>query len=361
MKKILTIVILTLSVYSVSAQNINFTNLYGNSASEPDQYHISNTNTGFGGDWGLDVKWWGGVKLRSSLGMLYLNKWGNVGIGTDAPTEKLDVRGSLRVNNGLEYSFISIGQQGNDNIIADNSSDKNYGGGYFFRVHNNNATDQYVDALMIDENGNIGIGSKPTAKLDVNGTFRVASNGNSFLYNGAADLVLKAPVRGSGGRAIVHDEANTLTLNYDGDFTGGTKIGSSTIIKNNGNAAFQGKLEAKEVKVTQTPTADFVFEESYDLPKLEDVEKHIKEKKHLPEIASAKEMEKEGVNVGDFQIKLLQKIEELTLYSIEQNKKLKNQSQEIERLQVQNKELKKEYMQIESLIQRIEQLEKQKN
>ena len=82
------------------------------------------------------------------------------------------------------------------------------------------------------------------------------------------------------------------------------------------------KIEAKEVKVTLTPTADFVFAEDYNLPKLEEVEKHIKEKKHLPEIASAKEMEKEGVNVGEFQIKLLQKIEELTLYSIEQNKKI---------------------------------------
>ncbi|WP_426475645.1 hypothetical protein [Chryseobacterium balustinum] len=53
------------------------------------------------------------------------------------------------------------------------------------------------------------------------------------------------------------------------------------------------------------------------------MEKHIKEKKHLPEIASAKQMEKEGVNVGEFQIKLLQKIEELTLYTIEQNKRIK--------------------------------------
>ncbi|WP_426475644.1 hypothetical protein [Chryseobacterium balustinum] len=98
------------------------------------------------------------------------------------------------------------------------------------------------------------------------------------------------------------------------------------------NMKIDAKLEAKEIKVTLTPTADFVFAEDYDLPKLEDVEKHIKEKKHLPEIASAKQMEKEGVNVGEFQIKLLQKIEELTLYTIEQNKELKKQANEIEKL-----------------------------
>lgn len=105
------------------------------------------------------------------------------------------------------------------------------------------------------------------------------------------------------------------------------------IIKENGNAALQGKFEATEIKVTTTPTADFVFEEDYQLPFLEEVEKHIKLKKHLPQIASAKEMEKEGVNIGEFQIKLLQKIEELTLYAIEQNKLLKEQAEKIKKLE----------------------------
>lgn len=100
----------------------------------------------------------------------------------------------------------------------------------------------------------------------------------------------------------------------------------------NGNASVQGKLEAKEIKVTTTPTADFVFAENYKLPTLENVEKHIKEKQHLPEIASAKEMEKQGVNVGEFQIKLLQKIEELTLYQIDLNKKILNLEKEIKSL-----------------------------
>ena len=102
------------------------------------------------------------------------------------------------------------------------------------------------------------------------------------------------------------------------------------------NVKVDAKLEAKEIKVTLTPTADFVFAEGYDLPKLEDVEKHIKEKKHLPEIASAKQMEKEGLNVGEFQIKLLQKIEELTLYTIEQNKLIKEQQKRIEKLESSN-------------------------
>ncbi|MDX8576981.1 hypothetical protein OZ662_16305 [Elizabethkingia sp. HX WYD] len=105
------------------------------------------------------------------------------------------------------------------------------------------------------------------------------------------------------------------------------------IANSSGNVSVSNKLEAKEIKVTTSPTADFVFEKTYQLPNLEDVEKHILEKKHLPEIASAAEMQKEGVNIGEFQIKLLQKIEELTLYSIEQNKLIRSQQKRLKKLE----------------------------
>jgi len=116
-----------------------------------------------------------------------------------------------------------------------------------------------------------------------------------------------------------------------------------------GNMKVDAKIEAREVKVTQTPTADFVFKDNYPLPKLEEVERHIKEKRHLPEIASAKEMEKEGVNVGEFQIKLLQKIEELTLYSIDQNKKINSLAEE-------NKVLKQNLEKITALEEQLKSL-----
>lgn len=275
MKKILTTVILTISIFSVSAQNINFTNLYGNNASEPDNYHISNTQTGFGGDWGLDVKWWGGVKLRTSLGVLYMNKWGNVGINTENPNATLDINGFLRTSGNINTS----------DIISD------------------------------------GV--------------------NSWIFHTPDDQ-----------RRTLHIAPGLGNGQFDW-----TK---QTVFNNNGNVAVSGKLEATEVKVTQSPTADFVFEETYDLPKLEDVEKHIKERKHLPEIASAKEMEKDGVNVGEFQIKLLQKIEELTLYTIEQNKLNKIQTEEIKNQKEKIKQLEQENQQIKSLLERVERLEKKK-
>ncbi|WP_051878620.1 hypothetical protein [Chryseobacterium sp. FH1] len=262
MKKI-TISIFVLAFFSLKAQNINFTNLYGHGASEPENYHLSNVNTGFGGDWGLDVKWWGGVKLRSALGLLYITRDGNVGIGKEPNLAKLDVDGNI------------------------------------------------------------------TSTGNITGSDLISGGSNNWIFHTPDD-----------GRKTLH----IAPISSNGyDFTKETTF-------SDGNVAVRGKLEAKEVKVTQSPTADFVFEEDYPLSSLESVEQYVKEKKHLPEIASAKEMEKEGVNIGEFQIQLLQKIEELTLYSIEQNKQIKIQAEKIKTLELENQQVK-------TLMERIEKLE----
>ncbi|MGN7787306.1 hypothetical protein ACTJIJ_22420 [Niabella sp. 22666] len=87
----------------------------------------------------------------------------------------------------------------------------------------------------------------------------------------------------------------------------------------------KGKIRAQEIKVEAdngTNWPDYVFKKDYPLPSLAEVEKHIKEKGHLPEVPSAKEVEKEGIALGANQAVLLKKIEELTLYIIEQQKKI---------------------------------------
>lgn len=252
---------------------------------------------------------------------------GNTGIGTLTPSQKLEVNGNAIFDNqSSNHTHIKIGHDANDNIISDNSNEKHYGGGYFFRVHNETIPHKYIDALLIGENGNVGIGGKSS-----NNKFEVYGNtsiGGADLKLGMSDGQDQGKILDQ--RALVHGNNDELWVNYMSDFEGGTRIGKSAIIRNNGDTALQGRLEVKEIKITTTPTADFVFEENYNLPKLEEVEKHIKTKKHLPEIASANQMQQEGVNIGEFQIKLLQKIEELTLYSIEQNKKIEKQSKKIE-------------------------------
>jgi len=104
--------------------------------------------------------------------------------------------------------------------------------------------------------------------------------------------------------------------------------------------AVNGKIRAKEIKV-ETGWADFVFEENYNLPTLKDVENHIKEKGHLKDIPSADEVAKNGIHLGKINSKLLQKIEELTLYTIKQGKEIKSQQNSYELQQLEIEDLKK--------------------
>jgi ABC-type taurine transport system ATPase subunit len=77
---------------------------------------------------------------------------------------------------------------------------------------------------------------------------------------------------------------------------------------------------------------DYVFSEDYELMPLEALEASIKENKHLPGVPTAAEVKDGGVSIGDMQKQMLEKIEELTLYVIEQNKRLKAQDEQIQSL-----------------------------
>lgn len=90
-----------------------------------------------------------------------------------------------------------------------------------------------------------------------------------------------------------------------------------------------GTIHSKEVKVDMNDWSDFVFKENYNLPTLLEVEKHIINYGHLENIPSEKQVIKNGINLGEMDAKLLQKIEELTLYIIDLNKKLELQNQEL--------------------------------
>ena len=90
-----------------------------------------------------------------------------------------------------------------------------------------------------------------------------------------------------------------------------------------------GKIHSQEVKVTVNAGADFVFNKDYTLKELDQLEAFIEENKHLPEIAPERKMIEKGVEVGEFQIKLLQKIEELTLYIINQQKEINKLKQKV--------------------------------
>lgn len=99
-------------------------------------------------------------------------------------------------------------------------------------------------------------------------------------------------------------------------------VGIGTTPQANYRLAVEGKIGAREVQVIApgAPWPDYVFEDDYKLMPLEEVEARVKAEKHLPEIPSAKEVEENGVALGEMQAKLLRKVEELTLYLIDLKK-----------------------------------------
>jgi len=95
-----------------------------------------------------------------------------------------------------------------------------------------------------------------------------------------------------------------------------------------------GTIRAKEI-IVASDWADFVFDEDYKLPSLSEVETHIAEFGHLPGIPSGAEVEEQGVSLGEMNARLLQKVEELTLYTLKQDATINQQHDEIEELRTQ--------------------------
>lgn len=313
-------------------------------------------------EWNL---WVGNLMSSESAKIgLKVNATGNVGMGTDNPKSKLDVRGTVFAGSSdgtqginafaIRYEDGSLNNWGslrssaetymsygvradpygslkwlstngtfphcNTAIITGNEGVK-----FLASNYQQTALDFPVnmsELMRINPNGNVGIGTdSPKQKLDVKGIVVSQVNSNEggalFLENasktapGTASRWAMYNMTGGYGNGL-----QFWSYSDNGDY------GAKLILSDTGNMALQGKLEAKDVVITQTPTADFVFAPDYNLRGIHDLEKFISEKNHLPEIPSAKEMTEKGLAVGDFQIKLLQKIEELTLYIISLKKEM---------------------------------------
>ena len=109
------------------------------------------------------------------------------------------------------------------------------------------------------------------------------------------------------------------------------KVGIGTSSPGNYELAVNGEIRAKEVKVETANWPDYVFENTYVLPSLKEVQQHIAHKGHLPNIPSAFEIQKNGLELGEMNRLLLEKIEEIMLYTIQQQKEIDEL-----RLQIQN-------------------------
>ena len=115
-----------------------------------------------------------------------------------------------------------------------------------------------------------------------------------------------------------------------------------------------GRVKAEEIHIEDVTPADYVFDEDYDLMSLDELKEHIRGHGHLPGIAPGAEMEAEGVSVGRMQTRLLEKVEELTLYTIDQHMTISSQRRFIN---AQERQLALQQLYIESLEKRLSRLE----
>ena len=153
--------------------------------------------------------------------------------------------------------------------------------------------------------------------------------------------------------AVFYNNLNSNLISVDWttkDLFALGNVGIGTSPDPNYKLAVDGNIVAEEVRVAlKANWPDYVFKKDYKLPTLIEVEKFIKQNGHLKNIPSAGETEKNGISIGDMNSKLLRKVEELTLYIIDQEKKinkLSNDNRELKLLKDRILEIEKEISKI---------------
>jgi len=226
-----------------------------------------------------------------------------VGIGTNAPAYNLDNRGTTKLyGHTWLNSTASIGAD-NDNFSRLYIKNTNYGAA--LHLNNSGNTGNYNKLLFFEY-------SNPTTEV-----IKVTNTASSYDA-----FVLSS----SGAMTINNGTYNTFQLGADGQL----------IIRNASQKNFQfdvnGLFRARRVKVDADSWADFVFEPTYELMPLPEVKTYVEENKHLPGVPSEQEVLEQGVDLADMNKVLIQKIEELMLYTIDQNQSLTELKAEVEAL-----------------------------
>lgn len=280
---------------------------------------------------------------------------GNVGIGTTYPQNKLHIIGpnnagssiyieSKNPNSGIRIKQIGqTGWTGNAFTLAlqhgawfGSSGPFNQGiymeGNIGLRFFTGNS-----EKIRVLNNGNVGIGtSNPTSKFFI----KQSTNDNTggFTIQDANGRVIQLFGEGASGRQVIRTNTlNPLVFDLNGDekvrFAANGNVGIGTASPTE-KLTVKGKILCSEVEVVDISTIpDYVFQkyytgtsslkEDYQMPTLEEVEAYTKANHHLPEVPSAAEIKEEGLQLKEMTTILLQKIEELTLYTIEQEKRIK--------------------------------------
>ena len=231
---------------------------------------------------------------------------GNVGIGTSDPDYPLEIYTGTSKSRGIYIFNDYIGSSskfGSTTIISAEGTGIRYGNYAYVNPNSADASSSYGGYYYVSSNTGTGDTYGIYSSVSTSGT------GDHWAgYFSSGDIYMGGDVR----------------VGWSSDVPGYL-------------VAVDGKIICEELRVAMSADwPDYVFADDYNLMPLSKLEKSIKKNKHLPGIPSAKEIEEDGLMVGDMTQNLTRKVEELTLYIIEMNKKF---NKRIEKLEQENKRL----------------------
>lgn len=301
---------------------------------------------------------WGGA--ANQTGEIY--RTGSVGIGNTNPYRKLEVGyrytdysafmrlaghwdEDWRNHSKLEFNDHNFGIGAGSFTDGGSDNDDLYLYSYkgtnrdirFMATYNGNSSpsgSNWKTNMIIKQEGNVGIGTlNPKAPLHIEGDKGIFLSRPSWMNNNTEVQIGISTYNGLPGlRFVIKPEENeqpyfdVLHLANNGKVGIGTTNPSHKLTVN-------GEILCETVRVEAgIPYADYVFEDNYELTPLPELEKFINENKHLPEIPSESDVCEDGINLSEFNILLLKKVEELTLYTIELNKKIEQLEKESQKL-----------------------------
>lgn len=303
----------------------------------------------------------------SSAESMYIGD--RLGVGTSSPSAALHVIGDLKLtNNGNNITIMPTSVNADFSttsrrFVFDKSIHSSQGFASTYGSDLTLSTFNTPRVTISDSTGYVGIGTtEPEEMLDIRGKLHIQTNdgwvnigsinwGFMHFYTDRPKFYFNKPISVQGGviSSIERVDLQLQTFNtthlriqYGTGRVGigkdnpickldvAGKIHSDTLVTSiaqigevQSDSLRTGVIKTGAIFVDSAYGADFVFDNNYQLRSLQDVYSYIQEHGHLPEIQSAADMQQNGVNMSEFQIQLLQKIEELTLYIIQQEQRIK--------------------------------------
>ena len=300
-----------------------------------DDYRDGSNRFFFGMKDSIRAGFYGGGTGGKGWDFTFNTQTGNVGIGYLDPTYyKLSIDGEIGLYKtilGVRDLYGSFTSNAGDLILNAKL------GNLLVGTNPQNLIMQYDGGGFGNISGKVGIGlADPLVKLHINGSGEICrlSNGSTAIQMGSDYMQY---MNSNVGKFFMQLIGNNFTIsNSSGNNTGILTLNGNRVTIGQITAAncyklsVGGKVICEEVRVQlQGAWPDYVFNKNYKLKSLDELRDYISQNNHLPNIPAASEMEQNGIALGDMQKKMMEKIEELTLYILQLQQEIKQIKKEI--------------------------------